>query len=360
MRPSRTDAALAIGTAVVVSAAALAGVSTQRTPGPGAFVFAAGFGALLLLRRHRPVAVLLASCVVLTGYYALGFPPVGMAVPMAPALYSAAEAGRLRWAAGTAAGLILLSTVARALTGETTAYLLGFELPITVAIMGAAIAAGDGTRSRRRFREAVLAAAATDREHQIEQERLRVARDVHDVLAHTMSVVSLHADVAAESLDDDDPAAARAALGHIRAASSDAGRELRRTVGLLRQSCAGVAAIAQLADVSGAAGLPVRVRTAGAARDLPDKVDQAAYRVVQEAVTNARRHARPDRVDVLLDYTAAALRVVVSDDGPASGAAAGAGQGLTGMRERVTLLGGTLHAGPVEPAGFRVEAVLPA
>jgi signal transduction histidine kinase len=175
-----------------------------------------------------------------------------------------------------------------------------------------------------------------------------------------MSVVSLHADVAAESLDDDNPAAARAALGHIRAASSDAGRELRRTVGLLRQSCAGVAAVAQLADVSGAAGLPVRVRTVGAARDLPDQVDQAAYRVVQEAVTNARRHARPDRVDVLLDYTGAALRVVVSDDGPASGAAPGAGQGLTGMRERVTLLGGTLHAGPVEPCGFRVEAVLPA
>ena len=103
MRPSRTDAALAIGTAVVVSAAALAGVSTQRTPGPGAFVFAAGFGALLLLRRRRPVAVLLASCVVLLGYYALGFPPVGMAVPMGPALFSAAEAGRVRWAVGPSA-----------------------------------------------------------------------------------------------------------------------------------------------------------------------------------------------------------------------------------------------------------------
>jgi signal transduction histidine kinase len=360
MRPSRADVVLAAVTAVVVSAAALAGVSPQRPPGPGTFVFAAGFGALLLLRRRWPVGVLLVSCVGLLAYYALGFTPVGLALPVGAALFSAAEAGRLRWAAGTAAGLIVVSTVARAMTGETMAYLLGYELPITVAVAGAAIAFGDGVRSRRRFRQAVLAAAATDREHRIEQERLRVARDVHDVLAHTMSVVSLHADVATESLDDGDPAAARAALGHIRAASSDAGRELRRTVGLLRRRSAGVSAIAHLADVSGAAGLPVRVRTAGTARDLPAEVDQAAYRVVQEAVTNARRHARPDRVDVLLDYTGPGLRVVVSDDGPASGAACGAGQGLTGMRERVILLGGTLDAGPVPPSGFRVEAVLPA
>lgn len=355
----RSDVALAVGTAVVVSAAAAAGVSSQRTPGPGTFVFAAGFGAVLLARR-RPVGVLLVSGAGLLAYYALGFPPIGLALPVSAALYSAAEAGRLRWAAGIAAALIVVSTVARALTGETTSYLLGYDLPITVAVMGAAIAAGDGVRSRRRFRQAVLAAAATEREHRIEQERLRVARDVHDVLAHTMSVVSLHADVAAESLDDGNPAAVRAALGHIRVASSDAGRELRRTVGLLRHSSAGVAAIAQLAEVSGAAGLPVRIRTEGRARALPDEVDQAAYRVVQEAVTNARRHARPDRVDVLLDYTGPGLRVVVSDDGPASGAASGAGQGLTGMAERVTLLGGTLDAGPVSPSGFRVEAVLPA
>ena len=150
------------------------------------------------------------------------------------------------------------------------------------------------------------------------------------------------------------------ALAHIRAASSDAGRELRRTVGLLRSPAGGVADLGDLAAVSGAAGLPVRVRVTGQRRDLPGEVGQAVYRVVQEAVTNARRHARPDRVDVLLDYTTSGVRVVVSDDGPASGAPGGPGQGLTGMRERVTLLGGTLHAGPVAPAGFRVEAVLPA
>jgi signal transduction histidine kinase len=323
-------------------------------------VFAAGFGALMLVRRRRPVTVLLVSCAALTGYYALDGPPVGTALPLGAAFYSAAEAGRLRWAVAVGAAVASLSTLARALTGESLGYLIGYELPITLAVTGAAIAFGDGVRSRRRFRDAVLAAAAADREHQVEQERLRVAREVHDVLAHTMSVVSLHADVAAESLADGDPVAARTALGHIRSAGSSAGAELRRTVGLLRQPSGGIADLARLAEVSGAAGLPVRIRTAGAPRAVPAEVDQAAYRVVQEAVTNARRHARPDRVDVLVEYAAAGVRIVVCDDGPASGAAAGAGQGLTGMRERVGLLGGTVHAGPVTPSGFRVEAVLPA
>jgi MYXO-CTERM domain-containing protein len=221
-RPRRTDLGLAVATAVVVAAAAMAKVSEQRPPSAGAFAAAALFGAVLLARRRRPVAVLLVSCAGLIGYYILGLPPVGLALPVGAALYSAAEAGRVWWAAGAGTALIVVSTVARGLTGETWVYLLGWDLPINAALMGAAIAFGDGVRSRRRFRDAVLAAAAADREHQVEQERLRVARDVHDVLAHTMSVVSLHADVAAESLADD-PAAARTALRHIRRASSDAG-----------------------------------------------------------------------------------------------------------------------------------------
>jgi signal transduction histidine kinase len=359
-RERAVDVTLGVLTAVIVAAAALAEISPQRPSGPGTYVFAAGFGLLMLGRRRWPVGVLVGTAVGLLGYYALGFAPVGLALPLAPALFSAAQAGRWRWAAGVGAALVVVSTVARALTGETTAYLLGYEAPVTVAVMGAAVALGDGQRSRRRFRAAVLAAAAADREHRVEQERLRVARDVHDVLAHTMSVVSLHADVAAESRDAGDVPAAGAALGHIRLASSDAGRELRRTVGVLREPAGGMDRLPQLAQVSGSAGLPVRIKVRGARRVLPTLVDEVVYRVVQEAVTNARRHARPDRVDVLVDYTAAGVRVVVADDGPASGAACGDGHGLTGMRERVGALGGTLTAGPVPPAGFRVEAVLPA
>ncbi len=354
------DVALALATTAIVTAAALADISPQRPPGPATFVFAAGFGALMLVRRRRPVTVLLVSCAALTGYYALDGPPVGTALPLGAAFYSAAEAGRLRWAVAVGAAVASLSTLARALTGESLGYLIGYELPSTLAVTGAAIAFGDGVRSRRRCRDAVLAAAAADREHQVEQERLRVAREVHDVLAHTMSVVSLHADVAAESLDAADVAAARTALGHIRSASSDAGRELRRTVGLLREPCGGVHRLPELAQVSGTAGVPVRIRVQGARRRLPPRVDEVVYRVVQEAVTNARRHARPDRVDVLVDYAPRQVRVVVADDGPATGAAGGGGQGLTGMRERVSALGGRLHAGPVPPSGFRVEAVLPA
>jgi signal transduction histidine kinase len=354
------DVTLGVATTVIVSAAAVAKVSPQRPATAGVFLFAAGFGLLMLGRRRWPVGVLLAAAAGLIGYYILDFPPVGLALPLGAALFSAAQAGRWRAAAAVGAALVVVSTVARAMTGETTAYLLGYELPITVAVMGAAIAFGDGLRSRRRFAAAVRAAADADREHQVEQDRLRVARDVHDVLAHTMSVVSLHADVAAESLDAADVAAARTALGHIRAASSDAGRELRRTVGLLREPCGGVHRLPELAQVSGTAGVPVRIRVQGARRRLPPRVDEVVYRVVQEAVTNARRHARPDRVDVLVDYAPRQVRVVVADDGPATGAAGGGGQGLTGMRERVSALGGRLHAGPVPPSGFRVEAVLPA
>jgi signal transduction histidine kinase len=356
-RAVTVDAALGAGTALIVALAAAADVSPQRPAGPGAYLIAVALGALMLLRRRWPVVVLLVTAVGLLAYYALGYPPVGLALPAGAALFSAAQAGRLRWAAGVAAALVAVSSVARLATGEGAAYLFGYELPVTLAVMGAAIAFGDGSRSRRRWREAVLAAAEADREHQVEQERLRVARDVHDVLAHTVSVVTLHADVAAEALDDGNTAGTRTALGHIRAASAEAGRELRRTVGLLRGPPAG--GVADLGSFA-AAGLPVRVRLDGPARALPADVDQVVYRVVQEAVTNARRHARPDRVDVIIEYTAAGVRVTVADDGPPSGAAAGAGQGLTGMRERVTQLGGTLRAEPVSPAGFRVVAEIPA
>jgi len=352
MRPLPADLHLAGVTTAVVSVAAVAKISPQRQADAGTFAFALAFGVLLLARRRHPVTVLLLSCACLLAYYALGYPPIGLALPVGAALYSAAEQGRLWWASGAALGLIAVSTVARALTGETVRYLLGFELPINLALMGAAIALGDGVRSRRRVKDAVLTAA-------VEQERLRVARDVHDVLAHTMSVVSLHADVAAEAMDDD-PGAVRTALRHIREASSSAGVELRRTVGLVRSPARGLSAVGGLAEVSAAAGLPVRVRVEGSRRALPGEVDQAAYRVVQEAVTNARRHARPDRVDVLIEYAPAQLRIVVRDDGPASGAASGAGLGLTGMRERVELLGGRLCAGPARPSGWSVEAVLPA
>jgi signal transduction histidine kinase len=251
-------------------------------------------------------------------------------------------------------------------TGETAGYLFAYELPVTLAVMGAAIAIGDGLRSRRRFRDAVVAAAAADREHQVEQDRLRVARDVHDVLAHTMSVVTLHADVALEAVEDHDDHRARTALEHIRTAGSDAGRELRRTVGVLRADPPNAdpapgaqADLAGLAAVSAAAGLPVRFTVCGTPRALTADTGNAVYRIVQEALTNARRHTRADRADVLVDYRGPRLRVLVSDDGPPSGAAAGAGAGLRGMRERAALLGGTLDAGPRPDNGYQVEAELP-
>jgi signal transduction histidine kinase len=120
------------------------------------------------------------------------------------------------------------------------------------------------------------------------------------------------------------------------------------------------AGLAGLAAVSAAAGLPLRFTVRGTPRALTADTGHAVYRIVQEALTNARRHTRADRVDVLVDYREQRLRVLVSDDGPPSGAAAGAGAGLRGMCERAALLGGTLHAGPRPDKGYQVEAKLPA
>jgi signal transduction histidine kinase len=354
----RFDVALGAVTALVVAVAAGADVDPRRPDGPGAYAFALGFGLLMLARRRRPVPVLLATAGGLLAYYALGFPPIGLALPIGAALFSAAEAGRSRWAAGVAAALVVITYGGRLADGEGAGYLLAYELPTTLAVLAAAIGFGDGRRSRRLWHDAVLAAAHADRAQHVERERLRVARDVHDVLAHTMSVVTLHADVAAEALDDGDPAATRAALAHVRAASTEAGRELRRTLDVLRAAPGGIADLRALADLSAAAGLPVRVDVHGTPRALGADVDEAVYRIVQEAVTNARRHARPARVDVRVDYTPAGVGVRVSDDGPPSGAPPGAGQGLRGMRERVSLLGGTLHAGRCGD-GFTIAAELP-
>src|SRR5262245_34839567 len=158
-------------------------------------------------RRRWPVGVLLVTAAGLLVYYMLGYPPVGLAVPVAAALYSAAEAGRLRWAIGTAAGLVAVSTFFRIREGDDLAYLLGYEFAVTATLMAAVIALGEAVRSRRGWQAELrrqARAADLEREqetaHRVEQERLRIARDLHDVLAHTISIVSLHSDVAREAL----------------------------------------------------------------------------------------------------------------------------------------------------------------
>ena len=195
------------------------------------------------------------------------------------------------------------------------------------------------------------------------EERLRIARELHDSLTHSISVIQVQAGVAqhlARKRGEEVPPALLA----IQEAGADAARELRATLSVLRSAKngdgSGLCQLDSLVARARAAGLPVTVTVTGAERPLPPDVDQAAYRIVQEALTNVSRHAGQACASVRLQYTPDALTVQVDDDGDGSGPRPAApGLGLIGMRERVSALGGHLHAGPQDGGGFQVRAELP-
>ena len=195
------------------------------------------------------------------------------------------------------------------------------------------------------------------------EERLRIARELHDSLTHSISVIQVQAGVAVH-LARKRGEAAPPALAAIQEASADAARELRATLSVLRrdedQDGSGLGHLPSLVARARAAGLPVTVTVTGTERPLPGEVDQAAYRIVQEALTNITRHAGEACATVRLWYEPSGLTVQVDDDGKAAGPQPSApGLGLIGMRERVSALGGRLQAGPQASGGFRVRAELP-
>jgi signal transduction histidine kinase len=210
------------------------------------------------------------------------------------------------------------------------------------------------------------------------EERLRIARELHDVLAHQIALINVQSQVAAHVLGSE-PGKAREALGHIRQAGRAALDELRTTVGLLRrpgspdeppyepptEPAPGLDRLPDLVGSFTAAGLIVDFRTEGERRALPAPVELAAFRVAQEALTNVSKHAPRACATVRITYTSDDLVVDVADDGgparvPAGGVEASAGHGLLGMRERALSVGGTFTTGPSATGGFRVLAVLPA
>ncbi|MGK5673627.1 sensor histidine kinase [Micromonospora sp. URMC 106] len=371
-RPTRTDALLGLATFCLVATAVATG---DRPAAPAAYGFAVGFGALLLVARSWPVPALLATALGITAYYTLGLPPIGLAAPAAAVLYAAAERGRVRWAAVVGGALLVVSVVTRLAEGDDTAIVLGFGLGSEAALMLAVVALGDAVRNRRSLRaelarQALVAAEDRRREaaRQVEAERLRIAREVHDTLGHTMSVVTLQSAVAQEALADSAPERVGAALAAIRSAGGSAMAELRATLGTLRGDAGvrrpppGIDQLAALAEGVSRSGLPVDLRVDGDVDTLPAVVGTTAYRVVQEALTNTLRHARATRVEVTVRATGSQLTLEVVDDGrgvAASPGQAGGSQGLRGMSERVALLGGTAHTGNAGTGGFRVSVRLP-
>ncbi|QJY46101.1 sensor histidine kinase [Pseudonocardia broussonetiae] len=368
--PTRSDALLAVAVTSLVAAAVVAeGGPPARVALAGAF--AVGFGALLLGGRRRPVAVLVATAAGMVAYYWLDLPPIGLAAPVAAALYLAAERGRVRAAAGVAAALLAVSVAARLAEGDDPGFVLGLQLGSEAVTVVAVIALGDAVRSRRSLRaelrrQADAAAEERRREaaRQVDAERVRVARELHDTLGHAVSVIALQSAVAQEAIDDGATDAARGAVTTIREVTGGVMTELRATLGTLRagsgtrEPAPGLDRLGALAEGVTRSGLPVELRVSGATAGVPAVVGTTAYRIVQEALTNALRHAGAHRVTVVVDASPAGLVVEVVDDGR-GGPVTERGHGLHGMAERVALLGGTLVAGDAPGGGFRVHASLP-
>ena len=370
LEPWLTDASVAVAVTLVISLVIAADAESSPLPG---VAWAIGFGALLLLRRHLPLIVLAVTVFGIFAYYALNLPPIGMVLPAVGALYSTAEVRRTSWAVLGAAVLIAVSTFYRFDDLDPRAQLTGYGFVTELALAAAAIALGSVVRLVRetRMQSARIAALTTAEESRaaearMHSERVRIARDLHDTIGHTLSVASLHTSVAAEAEDPDDRAAA---LERVRSATSEALRELRRTVKVLREESAsetdsgpastlGLASVSTVVDAARATGLDVTVDLDVDPDRLPRAVDAAAFRIVQESVTNVLRHSGASAARVSAQVHGDELILRIHDDGHGGSADTAAGAGIRGMTERAGLLGGRLGAGS-SAEGFTVTAHLP-
>ncbi|MFE1318578.1 sensor histidine kinase [Kitasatospora phosalacinea] len=337
-------------------------------------------GGALVARRVAPVPVLAVVVALWLGYIGCGYWPVVNSPAVLLALYAVAAAHRTRTAAVCAAAVGAAWLVAGLLGGRYTALpavaVQAVAFPGVVAFLGRT-AGVSAERSRRlaELTDRLRAEQELRAERAVTEERVRIARELHDVVAHHMSMVSLQAGMAGYVVEAD-PATAKGALETIAATSREALEELRRLLALLRVGpehgpdeaaeyapAPGLDRLEELVRRVRAAGVPTELRLEGTPFRLPPGMDLCAYRVVQEALTNVLRHAGPAAAVVLVRYAARTLTVRVTDDGsrPAvpDGASTG-GHGLIGMHERAKIYRGTVSAGPRAGGGFEVELRLPA
>jgi signal transduction histidine kinase len=322
--------------------------------------------AALVLRRRFPVPVLLVVGPVTVTYLLSGYPYGPVVFSLVVALFTAVVRGH-RVAAWLTASVLYAGHLALGRMVDSDMGSLMVAVVVAAWLLVVLVLAEAARVQRARIMEARRTREEEAR-RRASEERLRIAQELHDVLAHNISLINVQAGVALHLMDDD-PGQARTALTAIKQASKDALGELRSVLGVLRrldeqaprQPAPGLARLDELAGRAGAAGLRVRTEVAGEPRPLPAAVDLAAFRVVQESLTNVARHAGAAHVTVHVTYRDDDLVVRVDDDGAGAPTASspGTGSGILGMRERATALGGELVAGPRPGGGFRVVARLP-
>jgi signal transduction histidine kinase len=354
----------------------------------GGLVFVSAVAQVLAARtaKHDPdalaYAILLAGPLALAWRYTFPVPVLAVTIasavgfaqwadePRGPyflaaifAVFAAIDAGkRLATWALVAAGYIAYAVVTRPDWGRAA---------VIAAVVAVSLLLAEANRVRRqqfaevaKYRAEQARARVEQEKRQASEERLRIARELHDVLGHHLSLINVQAGVGLHLMDTR-PEQAREALTAIKSASAEALREVRSVLGVLRPEeeaapRAPAPSLARLDDLTADAGLPVRTVVEGEPRAVPAEVDRAAYRIVQEALTNVRRHAGPEAAAVVtIGYGDEVVTVRVADDGVGGPAAPEVGNGIAGMRARAAALGGTLVAGPADDGGFTVAATLP-
>lgn len=344
-------------------------------PGTG-IVLSAGLCAPYLARRRYPLAVFAVIQVVAFLQVLLGVELLAADIMLLLAVYNLSV--RQRWYVSAVSALASIGwlLVAVVPTVEKTYLSIG-DVGVLVAVVVWAWTWGRLVQTRKNYIGSLRERAAQlEREKAAEAaiaastERTRIAREIHDIVSHSLSVVVLLSDGAAAKVTSE-PERARTAMLRVRDTGRSALADMRRMLGVLREDepgshapQPGTAQLERLVDESAALGLPVTLETEGDAGHVPATVDLAVFRIVQEALTNVRRHAGPDvtRVNVLVQYRPDAIEVRIADDGQGPGehpGGSGTGHGLIGMRERVAAHGGTLRTGARPNGGFEVIASVP-
>jgi signal transduction histidine kinase len=344
---------------------------------PGYLITGIACAALFWVRRRpRTTALLTVTCALALAAHGYTLSPLLLAPAMVALGFLVLRTDQKTAYASTAAAIAVL--LATTLSTSRPGSPLAMELIGTVAWLLLAAALGRAARIRSAYLEAAnIRAEHAERTREEEamrrvaSERMRIARELHDIVAHHLALANAQAGTVAYLMDTD-PGKARAMAGDLNTTIATALEDLGTTVGLLRQAddpdsplepAPGLGRLPDLAASFGAAGLEVAITTEGEPQPLPAGTDLAAYRIIQEALTNVTKHSDATRAQIHLTYTPGRLDITVANQlgraRPAAAQTTGSGYGLIGMRERAHSLGGRLHAGPRPDGGFTVTAELP-